>query len=681
MKGNSLTLCIIVLLAVAGCGGKNAGETPRDAAGDYREDTAWALDAYHGKPATAATIAAQHVAERGLPAGDFLDGSMIGEHSNESLIAALPPGVGALDVEAFAFVEGDRPESIHPSIYAYMRDTYKESGLFKLAEGIYQIRGDLAHITLLRGNTGWIILDAGATREFAAGAWKFAHRLLPGGLDVPISALIYSHSHVDHFGGVEGLISESEVAEGRVEIIAPYGFMKEALAENVIAGSAMMRRAQYHFGANLDAEPDGTGLFFISLLNGEFTLIAPTVELPAGRGAITERMVDGVKFLFKDISSAEAPAATLLYLPKYKMLFNSELMFRGLHNVYTLRGALVRDALGWSKLINEVIQQWGGEVEMMTGPHGPTFSGNQKIVEYMSLQRDNYGFIHNQTLRLINSGMKIQDVGATVESMVPENLAKVWHTRGYHGTYSHNARGVVNRYLGFYDGNPANLNPLPLLPEAEKYVAYMGGADNILAKARQDFGRGEYRFVATVVNKLVTAEPDNWPARHLLADAYEQLGYQSEGPQWRNAYLTAAKEMRTGQILVPQGTVGQSDLLAAATIPDILDSLAVRVNAEKAEGKNIRINLFLPDTEERFAITLSNGNLSYLAVEALAEADVTLSLNRSDLMRLIGGQLSPGDLVSLGFESIAGSHLDLASFLSVIDKDTRYYELVPMPAG
>ena len=224
----------------------------------------------------------------------------------------------------------------------------------------------------------------------------------------------------------------------------------------MIAGSAMMRRAQYHFGANLETEPDGTGLFFISLLNGEFTLIAPTVELPAGRGAITERTVDGVSFLFKDISSAEAPAATLLYLPEYKMLFNSELMFRGLHNVSTLRGALVRDALGWSKLINEVIQQWGGEVEMMTGPHGPTFSGNQKIVEYMTLQRDNYGFIHNQTLRLINSGMKIQDVGVALESMVTESLAKVWHTHGYHGTYSHNARGVVNRYLGFYDGNPAN---------------------------------------------------------------------------------------------------------------------------------------------------------------------------------------------------------------------------------
>jgi alkyl sulfatase BDS1-like metallo-beta-lactamase superfamily hydrolase len=681
MKAKILTLSSVLFWVLTGCGSPNNGENPVDADGRFRSDTAWALDAYQGKPATQETIDLQNAAEKQLPIGDFLDGTLMSEHSNETLIKPLPPGVGSLDVASFAFVEGGRPDPIHPSIFAYMRETYKESGLFKLDDGLYQIRGDLAHITLLRGKSGWIVLDAGATREFSAGAWEFAHGLLPGGRDVPISAVIYSHSHVDHFGGVKGLISKADVAEGRVDVIAPYGFMKEALAENVIAGSAMMRRAQYHFGANLETESDGTGRFFISLLNGEFTLIAPSVELPAGRGAITEQTVDGVQFLFKDISSAEAPAATLLYLPKYKMLFNSELMFRGLHNVYTLRGALVRDALGWSKLINEVIQQWGGSVEMMTGPHGPTFSGNEKIVEFMTLQRDNYGFIHNQTLRLINSGMKMQDVGVAVESIVPESLAKVWHTHGYHGTYSHNARGVVNRYLGFYDGNPANLNPLPLAPEAKKYVDYMGGADNILAKARSDYAGANYRFVATVVNKLVTAQPDNWPARHLLADAYEQLGYQSEGPQWRNAYLTAAKEMRTGRVLIPEGTMGQSDLLAAATISDILDSLAVRINAEKAEGKNIRINLALPDTNQRFEMTLSNGNLSYLTVDALSEADVTLTIDRRDLIRLIGGQVSVSELVSLGMDTIEGSPLDLASFLSAIDKDNRYYDLVPMPNG
>lgn len=312
MKAKHLTLSFLVLCVLTGCGNPDQDNTALDAAGEYRDDTAWAQHSYQGKPATQATIASQRVAERELPDGDFLDGSMMREHSSEIFITPLPPGTGALDVEAYAFVEGDRPEQIHPSIYAYMRETYKESGLFKLDEGIYQIRGDLAHITLVRGKTGWIVLDAGTTLEFAKGAWNFVHELLPGGLEVPISTVIYSHSHIDHFGGVKGLISESDVEAGRIEIIAPYGFMQEALAENVIAGSAMMRRAQYHFGANLETEPDGTGLFFISLLNGEFTLIAPTVELPAGRGAITERTVDGIRLQFKDISTAEAPAATLI---------------------------------------------------------------------------------------------------------------------------------------------------------------------------------------------------------------------------------------------------------------------------------------------------------------------------------------------------------------------------------
>lgn len=681
MKVSSFTLGAAMLLTLMACGGSIDNENQVNSDGEFQHDKAWALNQYQGKPATPATVALQHEAEKLLPGGDFLDGSMMKEHSKESLIKALPAGVGALDVNDFAFVEGKRPEQIHPSVYADMRERSKNSGLYELDEGVYQIRGDLAHITLVRGESGWIVLDAGASREFAAGVWEFARELLPGGREVPISTIVYSHSHIDHFGGVKGLVSQSDVDEGRVEVIAPHGFMKEALAENVIAGSAMMRRAHYHFGSNLDLKPDGTELFFLNLQGGEFTLIAPTVELPSGIGKITERTVDGVRFQFKDISSAEAPSSTLIYLPHNKMLFNSELMFKGLHNIYTLRGALVRDALGWSKLINEVIQELGDEVEMITGPHGPTFSGNRKIVEYMTLQRDNYGFIHNQALRLINSGMKLQDVGRAVESMVPGSLASVWHTRGYHGTYSHNARGVVNRYLGFYDGNPANLNPLPLQSEAEKFVLYMGGSENIMIKAQRDFAQGDYQIVATVVDKLVTADPDNWPARHLLADAYEQLGYQSEGPQWRNAYLTGAKELRTGQVIVPDSAPDQKDLLAAATVSDVLDSVAVRVNAEAAEGKNIHVNLILPDNEEQYTITLSNGNLSYYAAEKLSEADITLTIDQRDLLRLISGQLSLGELVSLGASAFQGSPLALASFLSVIEKDNRNYDLVPSPAG
>jgi len=634
---------------------------------------------YKGKPATAHTAKVQQAAAGNLPIGDFLDGAMMKDHSPEVLIAPLPFGIAALSPEDFSFTQNVRPETLNPSIYEQMKVKFKDSGLYQLADGVYQIRGDLSDITLVRGSNGWIIIDAGTTIEFTKPAWEFAHQLLPGGTDIPVSTVIYSHSHVDHFGGVKGFISAQDVEDGKVQVIAPYGFMQEALAENVIAGSAMLRRAQYHFGSNLDMKADGTELFYLPIITGLYTLIAPTLVLPEGRSKITEMTVDGVEIHFKDISGAEAPAATILYLPKHKMIFNSELIFRGLHNIYTLRGAQVRDALGWSKLINEVIVEWADKTELMTGPHGPTFAGRDRIKEYMSLQRDNYGFIHNQALRLINSGMKIQDVGQAVEEIVPEDLSKVWHTHGYHGTYSHNARGVVNRYIGFYDGNPSNLNPLQLKPEALKFVEYMGGSVSILEKAKGDFDSGNYRFVATAVNKLVTAEPNNWEARHLLADAYEQLGYQSEGPQWRNAYLTAAKELRTLQFFNPETASSKVDLLSAATIENLLDSIAVRIDAVEAAGEKLSLNLIIPDTNEKFQVVLANSNLSYISVQEFKEADTTLTIHKKDLLRMMSGQMPITELARLGAASIEGSLFTLVTLIGLLEKPNQHYEMVPMP--
>ena len=638
---------------------------------------------YRGKPATEHTAKANAALEKRLPKGDFLDGSMMADLNESTLIAPLPAVMGTNDMRKFEYLKGERPDPFNPSLFHASRVAIEDAGLFRVAEGFYQIRGDIAHITAMRGETGWIILDPGTTKEFTEQAWAFAVRHLPGGAAVPIVAVFYSHSHVDHWGGVRGLVSREDVDSGRVKIIAPYGFMDETVAENIIAGNAMSRRSQYQFGVTLPVLDDGTGFATLGgalqMSQGETTLIAPTLTLPEGPGEITKIEVDGVEIFFKDISGAEAPSAALLYVPKYKLIFNSELFFRGLHNVYTLRGALVRDALQWSKYINEVLLEWGDDAEIMTGPHSPAFKGNAKIQEFLRLQRDNVGFIHNQSVRLANKGVHIQDVGHAIDAMIPQVQREVWHTNGYHGTYNHNARGVVNRYLGFYDGNPANLNPLPTGEEAVKFVEYMGGADAILRKARADFENGEYLWVATAVNKVVLADPDNWGARHLLADAFEQLGYQAEGPQWRHPYLSAAWELRVGQVMESGVASSSPDVLLASRVEDLLDLLAVLLISEKAEGLSITMNIVLSDTEEIFFVELANANLSSVRIGSPKKADTTITIAEIDLKLVLVGQTTIGELEKVGRASVEGKRGSLQAIASRLDTFSPNFPLVPMP--
>lgn len=641
--------------------------------------TSLTFEDYQGKPATAATLAVLSKARENLPKGDFLDGSNIADHTDEKRLADLPENVGPADYSQFDFLVADAPETVHPSLHAAVRKASADRGLFKIAEGIYQVRGDVAHITFVQGETGWVVLDAGTTREFAAGAWALLRKQLPGVDDHAIRAVVYSHSHGDHFGGVKGLITQAQVDAGEVQVIAPHGFMQALISESVIAGSAMSRRGSYHFGVLLDINQEGTGSAPIMRSGGgATTLIAPTVELPEGKGSITSRVVDGIDIHFMDISSAEAPAATLLFLPRWQLLFNSELITAKLHNIYTLRGAETRDALGWSKYINRIIHVWGSKIEHMTGPHGPTFSGREKINEFLRLQRDNYGFLHNQTMKLANNGVTLQDIGQSVEDRVPKSLSRVWHTRGYHGTYSHNARGVLNRYLGFYDGNPANLNPLKIQPEAVKYVEYMGGADAIMQLAQQDFESGEYRFVATVLNKLVMAEPNFWPARQLLADSFEQLGYQAEGPQWRDAYLTAAKELRLSRVLAMGNLGDASDLLRSASTEHLLDATAIRINSQKAEGKRITLQLNVSDLNEAWLVELSNSNLSYFPLNQTGNVDVTLTTNRSHFFKLVGGLIDVDSFSSLKGVKVEGSLHSLRSLIDILDSVDRNFPIVPL---
>ncbi len=669
------TLAIATLML--GCSYATAVENPAQAAGPISSEN------YRGKPATEHTVRANAALEEFLPKGDFLDGSMMTDLNESTLVAPLPQVMGTNDLRKFEYLKGKRPDPMNPSLFHASRVAIEDAGLYRVAEGFYQIRGDIAHITAMRGETGWIILDPGTTKEFTEQAWAFAVQHLPGGAAVPIVAVFYSHSHIDHWGGVRGLVSREDVDSGRVKIIAPYGFMDETVAENIIAGNAMSRRSQYQFGITLPVLDDGTGFATLGgalqMSHGETTLIAPTLTLPEGPGEITKLEVDGVEIFFKDISGAEAPSAALLYVPKYKLIFNSELFARGLHNVYTLRGALVRDALRWSKYINEVLLEWGDEVEIMTGPHSPAFTGNAKIQEYLRLQRDNVGFIHNQSARLANKGVHIQDVGDAIDAMVPQVQREVWHTNGYHGTYNHNARGVVNRYLGFYDGNPANLSPLPTRAEAVKFVEYMGGADAILRKARTDFETGEYRWVATAVNKVVVADPDNWEARHLLADTLEQLGYQAEGPQWRHPYLAAAWELRVGQVMELGISTASPDVLLASRIEDLLDFLAVLLISEKAEGLSITMNIVLSDTQKVFFVELANANLNSARIESPRKADTTVTIAEIDLKLVLLGQTTIAQLEKVGRARVEGKRGNLQAIASRLDSFSPDFPLVPMP--
>lgn len=635
--------------------------------------------ANESKSPSPTTLAVLEEAKKNLPIGDFADGTLFRENTNEILLARLPDTVISLSEEEQAlYMQDDDLATVHPSLLRYIRGIVRDQGVYQLAEGVYQIRGDLSHITLIRGDTGWVFLDVGTSVDFSGAAWQFAKTVIPEGEILPVKAVIYSHSHGDHFGGVKGIIAEEDVIAGSIEIIAPHGFKDEVISESVILGPAMRRRAAYHFGTLITTKEDGSERVYLPFLEGASSMIPPTVELAEGPGEITKRVIDGIEIEFMDISGGEAPASTLIYVPEFSMLFNSELFIPGLHNVYTLRGAKTRDALRWSKYINQVIVTYGNKIDLMTGPHGPSFNGKERAVEYMKAQRDNYGLIHNQAVRLANSGVKISDVGEAVDAIVPRSLSQLWHTHGYHGTYSHNARAVVNYYLGYYDGNPAQLNPLTGREEAAKFVEYMGGEDAILERAQADFEKGEYRFVATALDKLVAVAPDTSAARNLLADCYEQLGFQAEGPQWRNAYLSAAKELRSNQILTQSGFARSSEILRVASAENMLDLLAVSIDPIKADGLNIQVNLRLKDDDEFYFLELSHGNLSSIKTVEALPADATLLMTRQVFFAVLTGSLSVEGASRRGDLEIEGDQSAFPQILATRSAPPQPFNLVPL---
>ncbi|MEP4076243.1 alkyl/aryl-sulfatase [Haloferula sp.] len=533
----------------------------------------------------------------------------------------------AWDMEAFQFLNEDREfDSIHPSLLRQSR-LNNNYGVYKVADDIYQVRGfDLSDISFVRGKTGWIVIDPLITAEVVRAAWKLFQEHVGEGL--PVSAVIYSHSHADHWGGVRGLLSDEDLKSGKVEIIAPRDFMDFTISENVYAGNAMSRRLFYQYGINLPVAPHGyvgQGLGQ-NTSSGAMGLIAPTRIV---EDDIEEMVVDGVRMIHQNTPGTEAPSEMNTYFPDLKALWMAENVVSALHNIYTLRGAPVRDPLRWSKYISAALHMFGEKSEVMFASHHWPRWGNERIREILGAQRDLYANMNNQCLHYANQGITINEIHNHYE--LPKGLQQQWHTRGYHGSPEHNSRGVIQRYLGFWDCNPTTLIPLSPDESAPLYVEMMGGAEKIMTKGQELISEGKYKEATEILNKAVQAEPDNQPAKDLLADAFEQIGYQQENPGLRNSFLAGALELRSG---IPQDAIPDSsspDVIRAMSTELFLNFLGIRMDSRKAEGMSFTINLITPDNGEKFRIDLENATLTNFEGSLAKKPDLTLTINRSDL--------------------------------------------------
>ncbi len=579
----------------------------------------------------------------------------------------------AWDMERFQFLDQQAEfDSIHPSLLRQSR-LNNNYGLYEVIPGIYQVRGfDLSDITFVKGKTGWIVFDVMVSAETARAAWKLFQEHVGKGL--PISAVIYSHTHGDHWGGVRGILQDADVKSGKVPIIAPRDFMAHLISENVYAGNAMNRRLFYQYGLLLPVAPHGyvgQGLGQ-AVSAGAVGLIAPTRIVEKD---VEELEVDGVKMVFQNTPNTEAPAEMNTYIPGMKALWMAENVTATLHNIYTLRGTLIRDALIWSKYIGEALYRFGLEAEVMFASHHWPRWGNQRIQEVLRAQRDLYAHANNQVLHLANQGVTINQIHNVYE--VPKSLQSKWYCRGYHGSPEHNSRGVIQRYLGFWDCNPATLLPLSPSDSAPLYVEMMGGAEKILARGRELHDQGKYLLAVEILNKLVQAEPQNQVAKDLLADVFEQLGYQQENPGLRNSYLAGAYELRTG---IPQGEIGDSsspDVIRAMSTELFLNFLGIRMDSRKTEGMRFTINLITPDNGEKFLIELENATLTNIKGFQADKPDLTLTINRSDLEQTMMGAKTLEAQIAEGTAQVQGNVNILRQLATtMVDFDPRF-EIMP----
>ena len=623
------------------------------------------------KPATPAIVSQQEAARAALPFSDTDDF----DATSRGLTGRLEPcvvraGDGRVvwDNDSYAFLDGDAPDTVHPSLWRQSTLVARD-GLFEVTEGIYQIRGfDLSNMTMVEGDTGVIIIDPLVSKETAA-AGLALYREHRG--DRPVTGVIYTHTHVDHFAGVRGVVDEADVKSGAVPILAPEHFLEHAVSENVYAGTAMNRRSAYMFGAALARGPQGgvgAGLGQ-TVSTGELTLIAPTVEITTTG---QEEVVDGVRMVFQMAPGTEAPAEMHFYFPERKALCMAENATHTLHNLLTLRGAIVRDPHAWSKYLAEAIDLFGGKAEVVfASHHWPTW-GADRIVEVLANQRDLYAYLHDQTLRMLNKGM----VGAEIaEAMqMPPSLEQAWHTHGYYGSVSHDVKAIYQRYLGWFDGNPAHLWEHPPMEKAKRYVDFMGGADAVVDKARKSFDDGDLRWTAEVLNHVIFADASHAAARELLADTYEQLGYGAENGIWRDFFISGATELRDGSFGTP--TVSTSaDIIGQLTPEMLFDAIAIRVDGPRAWDERFTIDIRLTDSDERYRLQLRNGALTYTAAEQSDTADVTITSSRAALPALALGSLDADGLAKAGIE-VSGDAGVLARLAAVLDAPDPNFAIV-----
>ncbi len=578
----------------------------------------------------------------------------------------------AWDMGRYGFLlKGENFDSIHPSLQrqAILNMSY---GLYEVVPGIWQVRGfDLSNVSFIEGGTGWIIFDTATTVETARAALAFINEHLG---ERPVSAVVHSHSHIDHFGGVRGVVDEADVRSGRVSVVVPDGFMEHAVAENVHAGNAMTRRAFLQYGLLTPASPFGHVDQAIgkSIAAGTPSLISPTLVIT---DPIEEHTIDGVRMVFQNTPGTEAPAEMNTYFPDLKVFWAAENVTATIHNIYTLRGTLVRDALLWSKKIGEALYLFCHEAEVMFSSHNWPRWGNDRIQEVLRGQRDAYAHLNNRVLHLANQGVTINEIHNEYEP--PLSLQKQWFARSYHGSVEHNSRAVINRYLGYWDGNPATLIPLSPRDSAPLYVEMMGGSDPILAKGQQLYDQGRYLEAQEIVNKLVYAEPESKEGKNLLADIFEQIGYQQESSSVRNSFLAGAYELRSG---IPEGVPGAAsgpDLLRALSTEMFFDYLAIRLDSTKVEDVEFVANLYHPDTEERLVLELSNATLTTQPGFEAVEPTVTVTIARADLEDVMLGTVTFAEQITVGKATVEGDTSNLVSlFEALIDFDLLF-EMMP----